>query len=157
MANKISLMFIKVSIIFFLVGCVWGTIMAFPSTHEFIEEGPARIIVGMHSHWNLLGWVSLALIGAIYYLVPVITGNELFSERLAKIHFWIFIPLILITSILGVVAGYQGGVLYAAERFGEISATIGPYMMVLNILYVIEATVPQGLFAYNIYRTITGK
>jgi len=62
--------FIKASIIYFLIGCFWGAIQSLPPVHEFTEEGPAGIIVGMHAHWNLLGWVSMALIGAIYYLVP---------------------------------------------------------------------------------------
>ncbi len=129
--------------------------MTFPSVHNFLESGPARIIVGMHSHWNLLGWVSLAVIGVIYHLVPAIVGKELHSERLARIHFWLFAPLIIITSTLGVVAGYQGGILFSAKRFTEIDATIGPYMMILNILYIIEALVPFLLFAYNIHKTIT--
>jgi len=34
--------------------------MTLSSVHEFNEVGPARIIVGMHSHWNLLGWVARA-------------------------------------------------------------------------------------------------
>lgn len=155
MSNKISLLYIKASIAFFFVACVWGAIMTFPSVHEFVEAGPAGIIIGMHAHWSLLGWVSLAIIGAIYYIVPVITGKELYSEKAAKAQFWIFTLLIIIGTILGVLAGYQGGVLFIAERFGEINATIGPYMMLFNIISIIEAIVPQSIFAYNIYKTIT--
>jgi cytochrome c oxidase cbb3-type subunit 1 len=150
-------MFLEASIVFFGVGCVWGTIMTFPSVHSFLESAPARIIVGMHSHWNLLGWVSLALIGVIYYLVPAIVGKELYSEKLARIHFWLFVLLIIITSTLGTVAGYQGGMLFSAKRFTEIEATMGPYMIMLNVLYIIEALVPVSLFAYNIRKTITRK
>jgi hypothetical protein len=84
-------------------------------------------------------------------------GKELHSEKLARIHFWLFVPLIIITSTLGVVAGYQGGILFSAKRFTEIDATIGPYMMMLTPLYIIEAFVPIGIFAYNIHKTITKK
>lgn len=86
-----------------------------------------------------------------------IVGKELHSEKLARIHFWLFVPLIIITSTLGVVAGYQGGILFSAKRFTEIDATIGPYMMMLTPLYIIEAFVPIGIFAYNIHKTITKK
>mgnify|MGYP001137924823 CR=1 FL=1 len=101
MSKTISLMFLKASIIYFLIGSAWGAIQTFPSVHEFLEAGPAGIISGMHAHWNLLGWVSLAVIGAIYYLVPVISGKELYSERLAKAHFWIVNLGIVIGAILG--------------------------------------------------------
>lgn len=155
MSKSISLMFFKASIFYLLVGCVWGAIMTFPSVHEFLEAGPAGMIGGMHAHWNLLGWVSLAVMGAIYYLLPLITGKELYSEKLAKAHFWIFNLLIIVGTVLGVVAGYLGGVLFIAKKFAEISATIGPYMMLLNINSIIEAIVPNSLFAYIIYKTIT--
>lgn len=34
--------------------------MTLSSVHEFNETDPARIIVGMHPHWNLLGRVARA-------------------------------------------------------------------------------------------------
>jgi len=69
----------------------------------------------------------------------------------------LFVLLIIITSTLGTVAGYQGGMLFSAKRFTEIEATMGPYMIMLNVLYIIEALVPVSLFAYNIRKTITRK
>jgi cbb3-type cytochrome oxidase subunit 1 len=147
-------MFIKTSIVFFLVGCVWGAIQTLPSVREFIETGPAGIISGMHAHWNLLGWVSFAIIGAIYYLVPVITGKDLYSERLAKAHFWLYAILVIIGTALGVIAGYLGGTLFIEKRLAEIGPTIGPYMILITIIAFLEAIVANGLFAYIIYKTV---
>lgn len=60
MSKIVASTFIKVSVIYLSVGCIWGAIQTLPPVQEFNEAGPARIIVGMHSHWNLLGWVSIA-------------------------------------------------------------------------------------------------
>jgi cytochrome c oxidase cbb3-type subunit 1 len=148
-------MFLKAAIIYLLIGCIWGAVMTFPTVHEFLEAGPAGIIGGMHAHWNLLGWVTMAIIGGVYYLVPLIKGKELYSEKLAKVHFWVFNVLIVIGTVLGLAAGYLGGSLFIAERFAEIEATIGPYMMMISINSVVEAIVPNTLFAFIIYKTIT--
>lgn len=154
MSKIVTNMFIKASIVYLLIGCIWGAIQTLPSVHEFIEAGPAGIIVGMHTHWSLLGWVSIAIMGGIYYLVPVIVGKDLYSERLAKAHFWIFNIAIVVGTILGLVAGYLGGTLYLAENFAAIEPTIGPYMMLLTIVSWIEAAA-NFPFAYNIYKTVT--
>ncbi|MFQ6080276.1 MAG: cbb3-type cytochrome c oxidase subunit I [Candidatus Bathyarchaeia archaeon] len=154
MSKIVANMFIKASIVYLLIGCVWGAIMTLPPVHEFVEEGgPAGIIGGMHAHWNLLGWVSLAVMGGIYYLVPVVVGKDLYSERLARIHFWIFNIAIVVGTILALIAGYLGGTLYLAEEFAAIEPTIGPYMMMVVIISWIEAAV-NFLFAYVIYKTI---
>lgn len=34
-------------------------------------------LVGAHVHVGTLGWVSLALMGALDYLVPLVSGNPL--------------------------------------------------------------------------------
>ncbi len=154
MSKSIGLLYIKVSIVFLLIGCIWGAIQTFPEVHEFIEAGPGGIIVGMHTHWNLLGWVGLAIMGGIYYLVPQMTGNKLYSERLALIQLYLYVLFVVIVAILGVTAGIKGGNLFLAGRVSEIEMAIGPYMMGISILSVLEAFIPNFIFAYNIYKTL---
>jgi len=84
----------------------------------------------------------------------VFAGKDLYSERLAKIHFWIYNIAIVVGTILAVIAGYLGGILFLAKNFDAIDPTIGPYMIVVTVLGWIEAAV-NLLFAYNIYKTIT--
>lgn len=42
------------------------------------------------THIAVLGWASMMVFGALYQLIPVIYETSLFSERLAKITFWLF-------------------------------------------------------------------
>jgi cbb3-type cytochrome oxidase subunit 1 len=44
-------------------------------------------LVAVHTHINLLGWVSLALFGVIYRNYP-----RLAASRLARAHFWLAAP-----------------------------------------------------------------
>jgi len=40
-------------------------------------------------HVNLLGWAMMLIYGSLYQLVPVVFETKLFSEKLAKLTFWI--------------------------------------------------------------------
>ena len=44
-------------------------------------------LVAVHTHFNLVGWVSLALFGVIYRNYP-----ELAASRIARAHFWLAAP-----------------------------------------------------------------
>ncbi|HEX7765654.1 MAG TPA: hypothetical protein VF443_03005 [Nitrospira sp.] len=59
-----------------------------------------HVLVPVHAHINLLGWVSLALIGLIYRQFPEIADN-----RLATIQFWLHntalpVAMLALTGIL---------------------------------------------------------
>lgn len=42
------------------------------------------------THIATLGWITMIIFGALYQLLPVISGTALFSEKLASITFYIF-------------------------------------------------------------------
>jgi cbb3-type cytochrome oxidase subunit 1 len=44
-------------------------------------------LVAVHTHVNLVGWVSLALFAVVYRLYPALAVS-----RLARIHFWLAVP-----------------------------------------------------------------
>lgn len=41
------------------------------------------------THVAVLGWATMIIFGALYQLIPVIMETSLFSEKLARINFWI--------------------------------------------------------------------
>jgi hypothetical protein len=75
-ARKLALRWIAVAAIYFVIGISLGIGMGM--THDFTLRG-------VHAHVNLLGWVSSALFGAIYLLLP-----GLASTRLSRVHFWLY-------------------------------------------------------------------
>lgn len=98
---------IRLAAIYFMTGVTMGVYMA--ATHHF-EQMP------VHAHLNLLGWVSLGLIGAIYQLKP-----KAAQTVLAKAHFVLHnLGLPVMTGALFMLLGGDRG----AEPLVGIGATL---------------------------------
>jgi len=44
------------------------------------------------NHIATLGWITMIIFGAMFQLVPVVLETKLFSEKLAEVQFWIYLP-----------------------------------------------------------------
>lgn len=83
----------KCAVAFFLVGLVIGLQMSI--THRY-DARPA------HAHFNLLGWVTMAIFGAYYALQPAKAAT-----KLATIQFYVYTLgcLVLLPSLYLLVTG----------------------------------------------------
>jgi cytochrome c oxidase subunit I len=79
----------------FLLGGLLGFALAVPAGIMQADIGLNRIlhntqwVVGPHVHVAVLVGLSMTLYSAIYLLFPILTnGAALYSEKLAKFHFW---------------------------------------------------------------------
>ena len=93
--SSIGAWWIKIAVIYFIFGVGLGIAMG--ATHDFTLRP-------VHAHVNLLGWVSMALFGGIYLLLP-----QLANTRLARIHFWLYnaaVPVACVALIF-VVTGHD--------------------------------------------------
>ena len=68
-------------------------------------------IVG-HVHLGTLGWNGFLTFGIIYYIVPRLWKTELYSKKLADIHFWIGILGILFYYVSMQSAGLIQGLMW---------------------------------------------
>lgn len=116
-----------------------------------------------HVHAGALGWNGFLTFGMIYFLVPKLWKTELFSKRLATIHFWTGLMGILIYYISMWAAGITQGLMWRAINpdgtlkypdFVETVTRIVPLYYVRavgGLLFII------GFFimVYNIYKTIS--
>jgi cbb3-type cytochrome oxidase subunit 1 len=71
-----AIRFFKVAVIYLVVGVSFGIWMGITQKFQFAP---------VHAHINLLGWGSLGIMGAIYYLFP-----NAAKTRLASWHFWLY-------------------------------------------------------------------
>jgi hypothetical protein len=118
----------RFSLIALLGGLLIGVAMAFRFMPEYSAH--ARLL---HLHLILLGFVTMAMIGATHHLLPIILNVELYSPRLAR----------LVTVMLP--AGFAiliGGFITSSLR---LELAIGG-LLVLSIC----------LYAYNLLRTWVG-
>jgi hypothetical protein len=73
---RLSELYFKTAVIFFIVGIGIGLKMAISQDHS---------VIGAHAHCNLLGWVSMALFGGYYALNP-----KKAERRIAMIQYYIY-------------------------------------------------------------------
>jgi cytochrome c oxidase cbb3-type subunit 1 len=107
-----------------------------------------------------LGWVSLVMFAAIYYLAPRIYGRELYSIPLANLHFWLVLVGQLLYSVSMWMAGVQqAGMWHAinpdgslAYSFMETLIEMYPYWWARAISGVIYLA-GVGIFIYNLAMT----
>jgi len=114
-----------------------------------------------HVHMGALGWVSLVLFAAIYYLIPRISDRELYSIPLANLHFWLVLIGQLIYSISMWIAGLQqAGMWHAIGPDGSLSYSfmetlieMYPYWWARafsGVIYLLGIVV----FVYNLCMTV---
>lgn len=79
----------------FLLGGLLGFALAVPAGIMQADIGLNRIlhntqwVVGPHVHVAVLVGLTMTLYSAIYFLFPILTnGAKLYSEKLARFHFW---------------------------------------------------------------------
>jgi cytochrome c oxidase cbb3-type subunit 1 len=153
--NKSLTKFFVASALFFIWVTVQGALQAQQPVHQFLELEPARIIVGAHVHIGTLGWISLALMGALYYLVPLVSGKALSWPRLVNWVFWLETITIALNGVLMIAAGISGGTAFQAGVKGDaLNAVIGPYMMLIALVSLVCGVVAI-LFAVQIIHTAT--
>jgi len=117
-----------------------------------------------HVHSGALGWNAMITYGTFYYLVPRLVGTQLYSVRLANLHFWLALAgtMLYIMAMWG--AGISQGLLWLSlDEVGELSfsfkdimASMTPYY-ILRLIAGLIFLIGTVLMAYNFYRTIRGK
>ena len=120
-------------------------------------------IIG-HVHAGALGWNGFMAAGMFYWMIPKLYGRELYSKRLADLHFWLGTFGILLYVIAMWVSGVTQGLMWRAlspdgslmyPTFVETLLAIKPmYWMRLigGSLYLVGMI----MMGYNLARTMIG-
>ncbi|WP_029042160.1 cytochrome-c oxidase, cbb3-type subunit I [Cucumibacter marinus] len=117
-----------------------------------------------HVHSGALGWNGMITFGALYFMVPKLWGNQLYSMRMVNWHFWLATLGIVVYAAVMWVAGITQGLMwreyddqgFLVYSFAETVAALKPYYVLRTfggLLYLSGAL----LMAYNLYMTIRGK
>lgn len=113
----------RAAVLLVLAGMSWGLFMAISKDHSGMTG---------HAHLNLLGWVSLFLIGIFYRLHPEIDRSRI---ALVQVAVWIVAVIVLAIGL---------GLLYQAGRpaIGEPMAAVSSMVLFADMI----------LFAYLVFR-----
>jgi hypothetical protein len=121
MSNSAGVAWLKIAVVYFVVGVGLGLAMGISGDHDQFPT---------HAHINLLGWVSLALIGLIYRQFPDIANN-----KLARVQFWLH-NLALPITMLALVGVLRGNT--------ALDPVVGVGSLVIGVSVL--------LFAVNVFR-----
>ena len=117
-----------------------------------------------HVHSGALGWNAMITYGTFYYLVPRLVGRELYSPRLANIHFVLALAGTLLYILSMWAAGVSQGLLWlSVNEVGELSFSFREIMSGMRPYYALRLC--AGLLflagtmtmAWNLLQTIKGQ
>jgi cytochrome c oxidase cbb3-type subunit 1 len=114
-----------------------------------------------HNHMGTMGWVTLIISGSLYYMIPRISKTELYSIKLANLHFWLVLIGQLIYTVSMWMGGIQQGAMWKATNpdgslaysFLEAVVALYPYWMIRfagGFIFFVGILV----FAYNLIKTV---
>lgn len=120
--HKTAGCFMKAAVIYALIGFLAGIMMA--GRHDFT-------LTSVHSHLNLLGWVSMAVYAFYYQLAPAAS-----VLTLSRVHLWLANAGLIVLSVSLVLLS-QG------MKAAELGAGIGSLITLAALL----------VFAYIVFKT----
>lgn len=127
-----SLRFIVVGLIAFIVTGLLSVACSFNPVSQITAF---TWFVPAQNSLNAYGFFAMTMFGAIYYILPRITGIEFPSPKLVRAHFWVAaIGILLIVvplAIGGIVQGYK--LLNPSLAFVDILKSTLPFLRVSTI------------------------
>lgn len=155
-----TLRFLVVSLSFYGMSTFEGPMMAIKTVNALSHNTDWTI---GHVHSGALGWVAMISIGAVYHLIPVLTGQkQMWSVKLINVHFW----LATIGTVLYVVAMWINGIFVQGLMWRAFN---DDGSLTYSFVQSVEASRPgyimrfiggaffvSGMFfmAYNAFRTV---
>ncbi len=128
--SKVTVWFIRCAMIYLVISVLLGLHMS--------SSGPMYPYRPIHTHLNLLGWMSMMIFGVGYHILPRFSGAPLWSERMSVWHLW--------SSNIGLLGMSAGWVMISTGGGGGANAVLIGFSL-------IEAA-SVALFIINMFKTI---
>jgi cytochrome c oxidase cbb3-type subunit 1 len=117
-----------------------------------------------HVHMGTMGWVTMTIAAGFYYMIPKIYKTDLYSIKLANMHFWLVLIGQIIFSVTMWITGLRQGAMWQATAadgtlaYSNYIPTLTPNYPFWTIRAVSGVIFFAGfvVFVYNLYRTIRG-
>ena len=159
--GAVVLRFLVLSVVHLFIGTVQGVLQTFPGIAQWIREaGPAGHLIDplAHAHINLVGGVTMGMMGLIYYVLPKVLGKDVYSPVLAGASFWLSTVGVLgfFCSLvaLGIV---EGNMIHAGMTYAEALDVVGPVHHILVITTAFLMGFGYWAFILNVLMTVMKK
>lgn len=155
-----TLRFLVVSLSFYGMSTFEGPMMAIKTVNALSHNTDWTI---GHVHSGALGWVAMISIGAVYHLLPALTGRKtMWSVGLVNVHFW----LATLGTVLYVCAMWANGIFMQGQMWrasnadGSLTYSFIQSVEASHIGYLVRFiggaffVLGMLLMAYNAWRTV---
>ena len=129
MKKEIGIVFVALGLLALLVGIFLGSIGAFQFVYpDFLKEISFVKIRPLHVSL-VVAWIFPCAVGGIYYYMNTYCETKLWSEKLPKIHLWIFV----VTGILILGCYFLG--IFGGREYWEFPAALSIPIFISWILF----------------------
>ena len=128
--------FIVMSVVYLGIAAILGIVM--------LGNQNAMAMKFVHSHLNMLGWVSMMIYGVGYHILPRFMGRPLYSNKIGEAQFYLANISLIAMLVFYTLNVYSPGDLYRALTM--VSGTVQVFSVFLffyNMLQTLLAKVEQ--------------
>ena len=155
------LRFFVLSVFNLFIGTLLGVMQTFPGIAQWIREsGPAGHLIDplAHAHINLVGGVTVGMMGLFYYVLPKLVNRPIYSTVLATMSFWFSMlgVFVFFTSlvILGII---EGNMIHSGMTYGQALEAVGSIHHIMIITGAMLMGFGYWTYISNILLTIFKK
>ncbi len=143
--------FVMAGLVWYMLTCIQGPLQALPIVQRITHL--TNWTIG-HSHIAVLGFSGFISLGAMYFILPRITGRPVYNRRFMDIQYWLVLfGLVGFFFVLTAAGLIQGN----SWRNGELEYKVLPQIhiyMVLRLFSGVLIVAGAVLGLYNVYRTL---
>jgi cytochrome c oxidase cbb3-type subunit I/II len=152
--NNVPLRFIVFGFINYIFGSIQGSFQALREANVYLHFSQWPV---MHSHITLYASFGITIMGAMFWVVPRITGKKLYSKKLMDVTWWVtlmgYIVFMAGMMLAGLVANAPW---YTRMTIAQALPFLTPYF-ILRAIGGGMVVVSAFLFAANIIATFLSK
>ena len=158
-ADRLGLRFILFGVFCLFVGTLQGFLQSTPRIRHWIHmTGQAGHLVDplAHAHINLIGGVVSVVMAMVYYLLPRLSGKQIWSQFLGEMSFFFMVAGVLafysVLLTFGILEGNRmidQGIVYPLAR-----AVYQPYHKIGFVLSALLMGIGHWTFVFNVFATV---
>jgi cbb3-type cytochrome oxidase subunit 1 len=128
--------FIVMSVVYLGAAAVMGIVM--------LSNQNVMALKFVHSHLNMLGWVSMMIYGVGYHILPRFMGRALYSNKIGEAQFYLAN-----ISLMAMLLFYALNVYYPSDLYRTITVVSGAvqalaiFLFLYNMLMTLLTRVEQ--------------
>ncbi len=155
------LRFFVLSVFNLFIGTLLGVMQTFPGISQWLREsGPAGHLIDplAHAHINLVGGVTVGMMGLFYYVLPKLVNRPIYSTMLATMSFWFsMLGVFVFFTSLVVLGLIEGNMIHSGMTYGQALEAVGPIHHIMIITGAMLMGFGYWTYISNILLTIFKK